>query len=241
MPYTAYAIAKTKRRPHNVRKVRRTTRKVRYRRRPVFRRGFRKRSNYRGIPYQDIVRFKLRAQTINVNPAAATSYYTFNLNELYDPLAGQGTSQPYLFDHYADLYDTYRVLSGVWYVTFVNEGGNPLRLAYCVSEVSTPPTSYRIVAEQKNGRACMLSAASGSKNMQTIKIPWNSNRYFKGTGIEDQQAAFTTYPTSRLFLHMYMESVKYDGSPANIVGVISITAYFRTLLSGYKRQAISTV
>jgi len=83
-------------------------------------------------------------EVVNIAAAGnlrAASQYRWRLNSMYDPnMTGTGL-QPALFDNLSALYKRYRVYAADVKVTFVNYGGDFLRVGFYVTETNDSSTA----------------------------------------------------------------------------------------------------
>lgn len=191
------------------------------------------------FPYNVNKVLKLASEFIEINPAATTVAKVFALNDIYNPLGAHSNNQPYFYDDLNVMYNYYRVYYSVWWITFINEQSDPLRIGICFSQDVGAPSSARNAAEQNDGRQLLLTAANGAANKKTIRVVCKSNKFLKGSSIAGQTALFGASPASRIYLHMYYESESYDGAPANIASGIVVNARFYTKIFAFDKPGSS--
>lgn len=157
--------------------------------------------------------------------AGAGAYYTFSINNMYDPnFTGTGT-QPIGYDQYSALYGRYRVLSARVEVFACNRTAVPTRVGYYFSPQSTLPVDPNAWTVQNcTARQNMLGPNTGSNNVVRFEAKAHLPALFGITPNEyksDQDfsaATGSTGPARLGFMHLWISSL------AGVVAAVDFTA-----------------
>lgn len=164
------------------------------------------------------------ADTLNMNPAAASAdYYVFSANGLYNPnITGIGTHQPRGYDQVMALYDHYVTIYAKIRVDFANLSAVPLVVGIASSDTTTSRSitgymesrdvNYKILdAVGGNSRATIQVGLSVAKFLGRSKIL--SDPECKGTSLSN--------PIEGAFFHLFCFAP--DGSdPSGCTAIASL-------------------
>lgn len=211
--------------------------KTRYTRRPKRR----KRKDYTAtihmpVPFPQKIRTNLTyTQRVQVNPAALTYSYLFNLNSIFDPDRSGVGHQPCFHDELALLYNRYRVLAFSY--EFILSGLNTSARYYVLPMNGvTPPVDLNDAIEgitsAKSG--IVTTDASGGPNAIKIIKGYVSLKKLLGEDLSDDrdQAVMGSNPVNQATLALGLESL--NGS-TNLSSV-NLTIKFRYHVEIFDRK-----
>ncbi len=169
-----------------------------------------------------------------LEPAAAAGYYySFQLNNVYDPnFTGTG-GQPISFDQWAQMYSRFRVWHIDVQIEFACNTNTPCVVGAYPSPLSTLPGSPRAWPLQIGAKHCMLSYNTGgiaNKSLRFSINPWvwlglTKEQYMNEA---DYSHSATAGPSRPLYLHVWTFGGLYS-TIANVACLV--TMKFRTELS----------
>lgn len=193
---------------------------------------------YGSAAFPVALRTKLRYATYGTLAAGGTNAWTetvFRTNSVYDPDFTLTGASPSGFGALATLYNRYRVLSGDWSVTFVNDTGATVNVATVETDASTTFSNIISATQQGFSRQSALSDQSGGRNQwiwrHRIK-PWKvlgvtKQRYMNDDGFA---AAVSTNPSLTSFLHLGCQSVTSTAQVQTAVIVVFDVVFFDRVL-----------
>lgn len=101
------------------------------------------------------------------------TFYSFRLNDLYDPNAAVGGFQPVAFDQVCTLYSRFRVVDVAADVEIMNTTTTPMTVVTFPSSASTLPPSCQAWPLQPYAQSALLGSVNGGKSV------WRNKRRYK--------------------------------------------------------------
>lgn len=225
--------------PRRRRKRRRTRKKTfrrrrrrRRRRKMTFSKRIQPRFQRRKLIYVDNI--------LSPDPGVGSAVsHVYRLNSLFDPDFTGAGHQPMGFDQMASLYNTYRVYSVSFRVTFRNTNANRAIVGLMVSQDSFLPISVNQNQELPRNRWRVLDAqdATGnSKNETTINYSLKPWRFMNIRYKEDiYQAPTGSNPAEQSFMHIWIGPTSLSVNLAGInltVRISFLAEFFDPILLG---------
>lgn len=193
---------------------------------------------YGSAAFPVALRTKLRYSTFGTIVAGGANTWTetvFRTNSVYDPDYTLTGASPSGFGALATLYNRYRVLSGDWSVTFVNDTGATVNVASIESDTTTSYSNIISATQQGFSKTSALSDQSGGRNQWVWRRriqPWRvlgvtRERYMNDDGFA---AAVSTNPTIVSYLHIGAQSVTSTAQVQTAVIVVFDVVFFDRVL-----------
>lgn len=176
-------------------------------------------------PFPMIYRTKMRLRFTIEDSTASPGLIdrTFRANDLFDPLAGFGASQPPFFDQLAAVYNSYRVIKGAFSVSIDNNLSGTVLAALVPSDQTAAITTMRQACGYPFAKHTMIAASAPhirvmSSHMNTSTITGQS--YIRGN--DELSALVSASPAHLWYWHLFTQPV----AAAEADQVISIVMTF---------------
>lgn len=139
------------------------------------------RSGFSGFPQKMVMKHKYFETFDMTNTAGAPAYYSFYLNNMYDPNYTSTGHQPMYYDQMTALYDHYVVIGAKIKVTFQHAAttNTTQNIAIYQNDDGTIGPSYASLHEQSKGKWTTL--ATGQTNPRTLTMGWSAKKSFGGS------------------------------------------------------------
>lgn len=154
--------------------------------------------------FPDVLKTTLRynSNMIQINPSAASVYYSFDLNAMYDFDFDNlvGNKQPLYFDELLTVdgpYRTYTCKKWVTKIHIINASGDPLICYWSQGSAVNDSDTLIEVQNKPNVRELILTQNDGGKNSGTIVAPGSINEiYGKRLDPSGMTGHYTSNPAS---------------------------------------------
>lgn len=162
---------------------------------------------------------------INLVEAAAGTgvFYTFQLNNLYDPNYTGAGKQPTSFDQWSTLYNRFRVMNVEVQLENVSNINAPMSVGYIITPASTLPADIDAWPTQRICGHAMISYNTGGNAVSKMHFrvqPWLGLSLTKRQYVEeaDYSHSSTAGPSRPLYLHLWARG--YSGVIGNSIATL---------------------
>lgn len=163
-----------------------------------------------------------------LTPTSTVQYYTFNVNDTYDPYAGTGGSQPYGRDQMVLRYKKYEVLQTIATVRVYPASGMPGPL-YCGVLVQDDTDAVPTVGDQASWIENPHARYKIMANIGDVKPVFHRLKINNRKGLNDpwnNQAAYNNDPTARKQMVVWLTHAAGAAGVAHNIAV-QLTMYTR--------------
>lgn len=187
------------------------------RRRPTYRRKFRKirKLPYAGVGKSKIIKMKY-CQQISLNPTAGAKVVNvFVANGMYDPDATGTGHQPLGFDQWMTFFDHYNVLGAKITMEYISDTGAPVTPCYFgillsddgVSVLAKSNIEHLLESRQTTHKVGVGGDNASSKKLKAVKY-FSSKKFFGRNPVQtDLKGSSITNPSEKAFFECWAASV----------------------------------
>lgn len=172
--------------------------------------------------------------------------YTFAINSAFDPTLSHSDVQSYDFTKLCNvnLYSKYRVTRACFSFTFVNLAAACMYVVWYIDDQENPCTAT-LPDFMSQRDACVkimngIVSDASSPSKMTCKVACRVNKQLfthKEYNIQEQYGTYSSDPTTRLFLHMFLCNRDGNQTPPQLNYDVTTRIYQYTYFTGLKPAA----